>query len=102
MANSKEIVIKIEGENDLSASAGAQIVECDSTGKADSLGPLAKGLNRNSTWNSRVLNDTGTFTIPDISISTYYLVQLVGTLPAIVKSDDLTKTGEINCSRCVK
>lgn len=95
MANSKEIVIKIEGENDLSASEGAQIVECDSTGKADSLGPLAKGLNQNSTWNARVLNDTGTFTIPDILIPTYYLVQLVGTLPAIVKSDDLTKTGEI-------
>lgn len=95
MANSKEIVIKIEGENDLSASEGAQIVECDSTGKADSLGPLANGLNQNSIWNARVLNDTGTFTIPDILIPTYYLVQLVGTLPAIVKSDDLTKTGEI-------
>ena len=95
MAKSKEIVIKIEGETDPSASGGAQIVECDSTGKADSLGPLAKGLKQNSTWNATVLNDTGTFTIPDILIPTYYLVRLVGTLPAIVKSDDLTKTGEI-------
>lgn len=95
MANSKEIVIKIEGENDLSASEGAQIVECDSAGKVDSLGPLAKGLKQNSTWNATVLNDTGTFIIPDILIPTYYLVRLVGTLPAIIKSDDLSRSGEV-------
>jgi hypothetical protein len=99
MANSKEIVIKIEGVTDLAASGGAQIVECNSTGKSNMLGPLAKGLNQNSTWNATVLNDKGTVTIPNISISTYYLIQLVGTLPAIVKSDDLNKSGEVVLKR---
>ena len=93
MANSKEIVIKIEDETDPSAAFGGQIIECDSGGKWTELGPLAKSIKRNSTWVA-VIDANGKFTIPDISISTYYHIKQPGTLPSIVKSEDLIKTGE--------